>query len=112
MTLCFRQAYLKNREITEKEYIGHLLAHFRGLRHPQDSDNNEGAIVAKLDPFGASVREVALTPGYEPLQGKSGLFGAHRKIANTFIQIRGRMRSFSKIALQTRLIKLNLTFQH
>ena len=112
MTLCFRQAYLKNREITEKEYIGHLLAHFRGLLHPQDSDNDEGAIVAKLDPFGASVREVALMPGYEPLQGKSGLFGAHRKIANTFMQIRGRMRSVSRIALQTRLTESKLTLQN
>jgi len=72
MALCFRQAYLKKDEITEKKYISHLLAHFRGLRHPQDSENNEGAIVEKLDPFGASVREVALKPGYEPLQGKWG----------------------------------------
>ena len=58
MTLCFRQAFLKGSEITEKEYISHLLVHFQGLRHPQDSDNDESAIVEKLDPFGASVREV------------------------------------------------------
>jgi hypothetical protein len=70
MTLCFRQAFLKRDEITEKEYISHLLTHFRGLRHPQDSEDDEGAIVEELEPFGASVREVALKPGYEPLQGE------------------------------------------
>jgi hypothetical protein len=70
MTLCFQQAFLKRGEITEKEYISHLLAHFRGLRHPKDSEKDEGAIVELLDPFGASVREVALKPGYESLQGE------------------------------------------
>lgn len=72
MTSCFQQAFLKKGEITEKEYITYLLTHFRGLQHPQDSENGEGAIIEKLDSIGASVRKVALKPGYEPLQDGYG----------------------------------------
>jgi hypothetical protein len=51
--------------VTESTDISHPFAHFRGLRHPQDSKNDEGPIVEKLNPFRASVREVAPKPSYE-----------------------------------------------
>lgn len=71
MSLCFREAFLakQDHKITEEEYLGHLIAHLRGVRHPQDSDRD--VIVSKFDPFGASIREMALRTDYEPLQGES-----------------------------------------
>ena len=70
MSLCFRDAFVSKQSgtITEEEYLDHLIAHFRGVRHPQDSDK-EDVITAKWDPFGASIKEMALRTDYEPLQG-------------------------------------------
>jgi len=69
MSLCFQDAFVAKRSftITEAEYIDHLIAHFRGVRHPQDSDR-DAISVKKWDPFGASIREMALRTNYEPLQ--------------------------------------------
>ena len=69
MSLCFREAFLAkpDHEITEGEYFGHLIAHFREVRHSQDGGD---VISPKLDPFGASIREMALGTDYEALQGE------------------------------------------
>jgi len=71
MSLCFREAFLAKQynEITEDEYMGHLLAHFRGVRHPHDSGKD--TTVSKSDPFGAAIRDMALKTDYQPLEGKS-----------------------------------------
>ncbi|KAI9765324.1 MAG: hypothetical protein M1839_005524 [Geoglossum umbratile] len=71
MSLCFRDAFLSLRRnsITDTEYLSSLLAHFRGVRHPQDSEYD--VIVPKFDPFGASIRDLALKTDYEPLESDS-----------------------------------------
>ncbi len=73
MSLCFRDAFVAKQahRITEAEYVDHLIAHFRRVRHPQDSDRD--VITAKWDPFGASIREMALRTDYEPLRGEIAL---------------------------------------
>lgn len=69
MSLCFGEAFDAKRagKITEEEYFGHLLAHFRGVRHPQDSGIERE--VSSFDPVGASIRELALRTDYQPMQG-------------------------------------------
>jgi len=66
-SLCFLEAMLakSSKSITEREYFSHLLAHFRGVRHPRDSGREPA--VSKLDPVGGSIREMALRDDYEPL---------------------------------------------
>ena len=76
MSLCFLQALANahSREggIQQQEYFNHLLAHFRGVRHPQDSISGIGETLAKIQPWVGSLREVALASDYNPLDGKLG----------------------------------------
>jgi hypothetical protein len=69
MSLCFLDAFEAKQAqfITEDEYVGHMLAHFRGVRHPQD-DGIDWRLEAS-DPIGASIRELALSTDYEPMKG-------------------------------------------
>jgi hypothetical protein len=69
MSLCFRDAFEAKvcHHITEDEYVRHLLAHFRGVRHPQDGGPDWR--VEASDPVGASIRELALSTDYEPMKG-------------------------------------------
>ena len=69
-SLCFLEAFnaKQNHQITEKEYLSHLVAHFRGVRHSQD--NNVDDVLLKSDPFGDSIRKMALRSNYEPIQGE------------------------------------------
>jgi len=89
MSLCFLQAFAKahSREfaIPQKDYFNHLLAHFRGVRHPQDSISGIGETLAKLQPWVGSLREVALASDYKPLEGKLGaLFPERTNISRHF----------------------------
>ena len=70
MSLCFHEAFIAKVEakITEEEYLSYLIAHFRGVRHPQDNDRD--FIVSTFDPVGASIREMALRTDYKPLEGE------------------------------------------
>ena len=70
ISLCFLEAFnaKQNHQITEKEYLSHLVAHFRGVRHLQDS--NVDHVLLKSDPFGDSIRQMALRPNYESIQGE------------------------------------------
>lgn len=70
MTLCFQPAFVafKGSEIAEADYLSHLLAHFRGIHHPEDSDTkNFEAVLAGFNPYAESIRQAALTKTYEPL---------------------------------------------
>ena len=69
-SLCFLEAFnaKQNDQITEKEYLNHLLAHFRGVRHSQD--NNIDDVLLKTDPFGDSIRRMALGPDHDPILGE------------------------------------------
>src|SRR2546423_3677948 len=69
MSLCFLDAFQAKQAhfITKDEYIRHLLAHFRGVRHPQD-DGTDWRLESS-DPIGASMRELALSTDYEPMKG-------------------------------------------
>jgi hypothetical protein len=73
MALCFLQALAeaKRREnnIAEQEYIEHLVAHFRGIRHSEDSIASVGDTLAAIEPWAGSLREVALASTYGHLQG-------------------------------------------
>lgn len=71
MSLCFRAAFRakQSQSITEQEYLRHMIAHFRGVRHPEDGGTD--VIVSKFDPVGASFRVMALRSDYEPLLGES-----------------------------------------
>jgi hypothetical protein len=59
-------------KITEEEYIGRLIAHFRRVRHLEDSRDNFKA----WDLFGASIRVMAVESNYFMLQAES-LFPAN-----------------------------------
>ena len=80
MSLCFHDAFLAKRDgkITEEEYIGQLIAHFRRVRHPEDSRDNFKA----WDPFGASIRAMAAESNYPMLQAES-LFPANENFVLT-----------------------------
>jgi len=72
MSLCFGAAFRAKQsgETTEEEYLEHLTAHFRNVRHPQDDKDNIAADVSvwNMDPVGASFRDMALKGGYNALQ--------------------------------------------
>ena len=74
MSLCFLQTIGKRNlaqgGITEQEYLQHNLAHFQGIRHPQDSIPSIANTLAALVPWLGSLREIALAPTYEPLASK------------------------------------------
>jgi hypothetical protein len=76
----FRKPSFANRDgkITEEEYICQLIAHFRGVWHPEDSRDNFKA----WDPFGASIRAVAVESNYPMLQAES-LFPADENFVLT-----------------------------
>ena len=59
-SLCFRAAFhaKKNAEITDEEYLHHLIAHFLWIRHPEDECGDWG--LSSVDPVGVSIREMAL----------------------------------------------------
>lgn len=75
MSLCFLQALSKLKQsensITEQEYIQHLVAHFRGIRHPEDSNTSVADSLQAIEPWAGSLREIALESMYDPLHGKT-----------------------------------------
>jgi hypothetical protein len=81
MSLCFLQALAKAKQqqnsISDQEYIQHLAAHFRGIRHPEDSIVSVGDTLSAIEPWAGSLREIALTSTYNPLEGKNITFLAH-----------------------------------
>jgi hypothetical protein len=74
MSLCFLQALAqanrRENSIADQEYIKHLVAHFRGIRHPEDATTSVGDTLAAIEPWAGSLREIAITPIYSELQGK------------------------------------------
>jgi hypothetical protein len=80
MSLCFLQALaeVKRREssVTEPEYIERLVAHLRGIRHPEDDIASVGDTLAAIEPWAGSLREIALTSAYGQLQGKQITYSA------------------------------------
>jgi hypothetical protein len=70
MSMCFRAAFQAKEDgkITESEYISQLIAHFKGTRHKEDDGDDSD--LGKIDPFGASVREMAFDPKMETLQSR------------------------------------------
>ena len=56
--------------ITEQQLLKDTLAHFRGVRHPDDAIPSLGIIISKLEPWVASIRELALAENYQPLKGE------------------------------------------
>jgi hypothetical protein len=73
MSLCFKAAYQERRSdnITEEAYLGHLIAHFRGIRHAEDG--REAFTGMSPDPFGASIQEMVLETDCPIVQGKRHL---------------------------------------
>jgi hypothetical protein len=65
MALCFSEAFDAKHEhrISEEEYIGHLTAHLRGIRHPSDdlNDKSVGERLRRRSSFTALFREFALS---------------------------------------------------
>jgi hypothetical protein len=65
MSLCFSEAFRAKREnrISEQEYVGHLTAHLRGIRHEGDDLDNQsaGEQVHKSSRFAALFRVFALS---------------------------------------------------
>jgi hypothetical protein len=65
MSLCFAEAFRAKREkrISKQEYIEHLTAHLRGIRHEGDDLDNQsaGQQVHKMSRFTALFRVFALS---------------------------------------------------
>lgn len=65
MSLCFLEAFEAKNDgrISEKEYVGHLTAHLRGVRHDSDLTDEQRRIeyLRWRDQFGALFRKFALT---------------------------------------------------
>ncbi|KAJ9657574.1 hypothetical protein H2198_004220 [Neophaeococcomyces mojaviensis] len=65
MSLCFLEAFEAKNEgrISEKEYIGHLTAHLRGVRHDSDqiTEQRWNDYLRYRDQFGALFRKFALS---------------------------------------------------
>src|SRR4051812_14705734 len=82
MSLCFLQAVAKANlpegGITQQEFFNHLLSHFQGVRHPQDSISSIGDTLASIQPWVGSLREVALASDYKPLEGKLASFSRNQ----------------------------------
>ena len=72
MSLCFLKAFTdaKTGSITQQEYISNLVSHFRGLRHQEGEIPSVIEPLACFEPWVASLRDLALTSEYEPLEGK------------------------------------------
>ena len=73
MNLCFlpalAAAYTEVGGITQREYIEQLLAHFKGVRHPQDEILSISTTLATIEPWARSLRGIALGSSYEPVEG-------------------------------------------
>jgi hypothetical protein len=52
-------------QISTTEYINHMLAHLRGVRHPEDDR------VEVFDPLSMAIKECLFQPDFTPLAGKS-----------------------------------------
>ena len=76
MSLCFQDAFsaLRSGKIEEAEYIHHLLAHFRGIRHSSDAKEQDIDIVlTKHNPYAESIRYAALNTTYKTFEEKAPL---------------------------------------
>jgi len=75
MSLCFLEALTafirRENGITEQEYIQHLVAHFRGIRHPNDNIPSITNTLSAIYPWAGSLREIALESVYDPLPDTS-----------------------------------------
>ena len=58
MSLCFLEAFEEKQKgnITEQEYIHHLLVHCQGVEHERDELVKVDWKLLEIDPFGYSVR--------------------------------------------------------
>ena len=70
-SFCFNDAaWARNRnKISAETYFGHLLAHFRGVRHAGD-DSDDLLHFRIVDPVTASVKRMILNPEFKTVQGK------------------------------------------
>jgi hypothetical protein len=69
--LCFRDAIdaIEAGMISEDEYFRHLVAHFRGLRHPFDHERGMVYQLMVTEPVASSVRRYSLQDDYEDFEG-------------------------------------------
>jgi hypothetical protein len=73
MAFCFSEAFVARREnrISEQEYIGHLTAHLRGIRHEDDDLENKrvGDQLHSISMFTSLFRLFALSNRTLPTEG-------------------------------------------
>jgi len=78
MSLCFLEAFEAKHEgrISEKEYIGHLTAHLRGVRHDADQINEQrwNDYLRYRDQFGALFRKFTLSSRTLSTEGDQSIF--------------------------------------
>jgi hypothetical protein len=63
ISLCFKEAFERRRkgDLSEEDYFEQLLAHFRGIRHPEDSDDRSfESRLLKLNPYAKAIWNSAL----------------------------------------------------
>ena len=86
MSLCFHEAFEAKNEgrISEREYIGHLTAHLRGVRHDFDQINEQrwNDNFHWRDPFGALFRKFALSSRTLSTEGNQNIFPCSQDQAN------------------------------
>ncbi|PVH91996.1 hypothetical protein DM02DRAFT_485042, partial [Periconia macrospinosa] len=72
-SLCFKEAQngLGSGEIEREAYLGHIVAHYGGLRHEEDAEGQR----PYLSPgFEREVREIVLSENYRPLENDNTAF--------------------------------------
>jgi hypothetical protein len=86
MSLCFLKAFtkVKGGAITQQEYMSMLLSHFREVRHREDDIPGSKEPLANFEPWAASLRELALSSDYKPLEGT--LFEIHLRPLTTQVE--------------------------
>ena len=75
---CFREAFIRIRppqqngnvpQISEEHWMRCLVAHLQGLMHKDDETRDVWLPV--FDPIGNSIRTLALSDEYQPLEGET-----------------------------------------
>lgn len=96
-SLCFSDAAWarKGNKISVETYFGHLLAHFRGVRHAED-DSHDLLHLRIVDPVSASVKRMILNPDFKTVRGM--FTSTHSSFRNKLIRASSQTPLFTNVS--------------